>query len=334
MFAMWIGRFAEPRGLVSAVVLLLSMIAASWMVSQQANAQTTAPEVGSVFRDCPDCPEMVVIPAGNFLMGSSPDEAARDIEAAPISDTSSIRKLVLAKQPQHEITIKQPFALAKFPVTKSEFGTFVEETKYTPAPGCFLHSLQYHESSQASWQEPGFVQIERDPVVCVNWQDAKAYVAWLNKKLASSINSENDEPYRLPSEAEWEYAARAGTRTARWWGDGIGKNNTVCDRCGSKWDLMQPAPVGSFHSNPFGLYDLLGNVSQWTGDCWNENYTGGPIDDTPRATGNCERRVGRGGNWANLPWVIRSATRSGLSRENRVDVLGFRVAKTLNPTSR
>jgi formylglycine-generating enzyme required for sulfatase activity len=325
------GRLAELRRLVSAVVVLLSLIAASWMVSQQANAQTTVPEVGSAFRDCPDCPEMVVIPAGKFLMGSSPEEAARDVAAAPSSDTSAAQKFVLPEQPQHEVTINASFVIGKYPITKREFAAFVQETGYTPAPGCILYSLQYHASPQADWKLPGFVQTERDPVVCVNWQDAKAYIGWLNKKVANPSDPTIEGPYRLPSEAEWEYAARAGTRTARWWGDSIGRNNAVCARCGSKWDQAQTAPVGSFHPNPFGLYDLPGNVWQMTEDCWGGNYTDAPGDGFPRLAGSCNYRVGRGGDWSSFPWLIRSATRTGFSSEGRRDYVGFRVAKKLTP---
>jgi formylglycine-generating enzyme required for sulfatase activity len=298
-------------------------------IPQQANAQTTVPEVGSVFRDCPDCPEMVVIPAGKFLMGSSPEEANRDIEASPSSDTSSMRKVVAKEQPQHEVKMGMPFALAKYPITKNEFAVFVKETGYTPSPGCVLYALQYHVSPEADWRLPGFAQTDRDPVVCVNWQDAKAYIEWLNRKSMSPVNSANDAPYRLPSEAEWEYAARAGTRTARWWGDSIGRKNANCARCGSRWDQRQTAPVGSFPPNPFGLYDILGNVTQWTEDCWNESYTEAPTDGAPWIKGNCQRRLARGGDFAGFPPVIRSATRFGLIAESRVNLGGFRIAKTL-----
>jgi formylglycine-generating enzyme required for sulfatase activity len=328
------GRLAELRCLVSAVVLLLSLIAASWMVSQQANAQTTTPEPGSVFRDCPECPEMVVIPAGKFLMGSSPEEAARDVATAPSSDTSTAKKFVQPEQPQHEVTINAPFVMGKYPITKGEFAAFVQETGYTPAPGCILYSLQYHVSPKADWKLPGFVQTDRDPVVCVSWQDAKAYIGWLNKKVAISADSTLEGPYRLPSEAEWEYAARAGTGTARWWGDSIGRNNAVCARCGSKWDQAQTAPVGSFHPNPFGLYDVPGNVWQMTEDCWDKSYIDAPADGLPRLTASCDYRVWRGGSWASFPWLLRSATRTSNRSDQRANDTGFRVAKTLAPLPR
>jgi formylglycine-generating enzyme required for sulfatase activity len=304
-----------------------------YLTSQRATAEISAPQPGSVFRDCANCPEMIVLPEGRFLMGSSPEEGARDIATAPESDTSAAKKSVAREQPLHEVTISSAFGLGRFPVTKGEFATFVEKSGYAPNPGCILYALQYHVSAQADWRSPGFDQSERDPVICVNWQDAKAYIDWLNKEAQRSTSTGSDGPYRLPSEAEWEYAARAGTRTARWWGDSIGKNNAVCQPCGSKWDGKQTAPVGSFNPNPFGLYDLLGNAIQWTEDCWNEDYISAPTDGRPSATGDCARRAGRGGDWANVPWVLRSATRFGL-RIDRYNYVGFRVAKSLKLSSR
>jgi formylglycine-generating enzyme required for sulfatase activity len=312
---------------------VFAAVGISHLIPRQANAQTTAPEVGSVFRDCPNCPEMIVIPAGKFMMGSSPEETDREVELAPGSFASTIQKVVLTERPLHEVTIDLSFALAKFPVTKNEFSAFVDETGYTPAAGCRLYALQYHISPQADWRLPGFAQTERDPVVCISWQDAKAYIEWLNKKILSTTNSAKDRPYRLPSEADWEYAARAGTRTARWWGDFIGRNNANCARCGSRWDQRQTSPVGSFPPNPFGLYDILGNVTQWTEDCWNESYIDAPIDGAPWVKGNCQRRLARGGDFAGFPWLIRSATRFGLNAEDRVNLGGFRVAKTLGNSS-
>jgi formylglycine-generating enzyme required for sulfatase activity len=310
----------------------LSVAFLIYSTSQRATAEISAPQPGAAFRDCVDCPEMIVLPAGHFMMGSSPEEGARDIAAAPESDTFAAKKSVAREQPLHEVTIGSAFALGKFPVTKDEFATFVEKSGYAPTSGCVLYALQYHVSARADWRTPGFAQTGRDPVVCVTWQDAKAYVEWLNKETNSSAAFGGDGSYRLPSEAEWEYAARAGTRTARWWGDYIGNNNAVCQTCGSKWDGNQTAPVGSFNPNPFGLYDLLGNAAQWTEDCWNDDYVGAPIDGRPSATGDCARRAGRGGDWANVPWVLRSATRFGL-RIDRYNYVGFRVAKTLKPSS-
>ncbi|HXO71152.1 MAG TPA: formylglycine-generating enzyme family protein [Bradyrhizobium sp.] len=313
------------------VVAALAAVCIVFPVSRHATAGTSPPEPGSVFRDCPDCPEMVVIPAGKFMMGSSPEEVARDVAAAPSSDTATAKELFLPEQPRHEVAINMPFALAKYPVTKGEFAAFVQETGYMAAPGCMFHSLPTHAAPRVDWKLPGLVQTERDPVVCVNWQDAKAYIGWLNKKVAADATREG--PYRLPSEAEWEYAARAGTRTVRWWGDTIGRNNAVCTDCGSKWDQARTAPVGSFNPNPFGLHDMLGNVWQWIEDCWEESYIDAPADGLPRLTADCTFRVWRGGSWATFPWVLRSATRASSGSDQRYNYTGFRVARTLTLTS-
>ena len=312
---------------VPAVIVLVA-VGLAYSLSQQAMAQTPNLSPGLVFRDCVNCPEMVVVPSGFFMMGSSPEEVARDTQQAPAADVSTISQVMLEEQPLHEVTIKAPLAVGRFPVTKAEYAAFVQDTGYSSAPGCTLYALQYRLSPQADWRSPGFGQLDREPVVCVSWQDAKAYIAWLNQKVAGSGNSADNEPYRLPSEAEWEYAARAGTRTARWWGDSIGRQNADCARCGSDWDQRKTAPVGSFHPSPFGLYDMLGNVSQWNEDCWNKNYLGAPNDGSASMQGDCMRRVARGGNWSSFPWVIRSATRSGLTSKS-YDLVGFRVAKTL-----
>ncbi|MBI3515706.1 MAG: SUMF1/EgtB/PvdO family nonheme iron enzyme, partial [Proteobacteria bacterium] len=175
--------------------------------------------VGQTFRDCPDCPEMVVIPVGDFLMGS--DEASSE---API----------------HRVQVGQPLAVGKFHVTRGEYGRFVRETG---------------GRGDTSWQQTGFAQDDRHPAVNVSWEDAQAYAQWLARKTGRG--------YRLPTEAEWEYAARAGTTTRYSWGNDIGRGNAVCDGCGSQWDDKSTAPVGSFSPNPFGLHDMHGNAWQW-----------------------------------------------------------------------
>jgi formylglycine-generating enzyme required for sulfatase activity len=285
---------------------------------------------GQAFRDCSDCPEMVMIPAGSFLMGWSDDETARDLEAAaPYDKPTSVRPYLAFEHPQHSVSISRSFLLGRYLVTRGEFAAFVRETGYSTDGGCTLWSNhKYLSQPEAGWQDPGFVQTDRDPVVCVSWQDARAYIAWLNGKLHGRTSADGAGPYRLPSEAEWEYGARAGTRTARWWGDAIGSGNADCDRCGSRWDKRQPAPVGSFQANAFGLSDVLGSAWEWTDDCWNETHAGAPKDGSARATGMCELRVMRGGSWTNYPWVLRSANRSKTGLNDRKNYIGFRVAET------
>jgi formylglycine-generating enzyme required for sulfatase activity len=286
---------------------------------------------GSTFRDCPDCPEMVVIPPGGFLMGSDPDEMSRDLKTMSFLDEWLAHRDLAETRPQHSVAIGRTFAMGRYPVTRGEFAAFVRETKYSTGQGCTLyinHSYPYR--SHAGWDAPGFRQTDRDPVVCVNWQDAQAYITWLNNMVRRvGSHSSGGGPYRLPSDAELEYAARAGQQTARWWGDSIGSNNADCNGCGSIWDNNQTAPVDSFRANQFGLSDVLGNVWQWTQDCWNTSYAGAPTDGTAWLTGSCSSRVMRGGSWASAPWVLRSADRSRSQISKRFNDLGFRVARAL-----
>jgi formylglycine-generating enzyme required for sulfatase activity len=187
-----------------------------------AGSEEKALQDGQTFRDCPDCPEMVVIPPGSFLMGSSDEETARDVEAIKPYDDLRHTQVVYAEKdfvsehPQHQVRIDQRFSIGKYHVTRGEFAAFVRETGYLTNGGCTVWiNHTYPDRVEASWRNPGFEQTDRDPVVCVNWQDAKAYIAWLNGKLHGHTSVDGDGPYRLPSEVEWEYAARASTRTAR-----------------------------------------------------------------------------------------------------------------------
>ena len=270
------------------------------------------------FRECPDCPVMVGIPAGKFVMGSPRTERGRfDSEG-----------------PQHSVSVRA-FALGKYPVTSEEFLIFLRATGYQPAPCNPILDLVWHSPGHGLAYPPGWVEPPRTPAVCLSWRDTQAYIAWLNTKLRarSPTGSSAAGPYRLPSEAEWEYAARAGTVTARWWGDAIGADHANCNGCGSQWDGREIAPVGSFAANEFGLYDMLGNAWQWTEDCWHESYVGAPDDGNPWLAGDCGKRVLRGGSWSNVAVFIRAAARSHAEAQgNDFDYsiyAGFRVARTL-----
>ncbi|MBI3517212.1 MAG: SUMF1/EgtB/PvdO family nonheme iron enzyme [Proteobacteria bacterium] len=245
--------------------------------------------VGQSFRDCADCPEMVVIPPGAFLMGS---------EHSP------------SEKPVHRVRVGQALAVGKFPVTVGEAERAIADVPRIGRVG-----------SDAPWRDPGFSQTDRHPVVRMTWGQAKLYVDWLSRKTART--------YRLLTEAEWEYAARGGTSTAYWWGDDIGAGNTVCDGCGSKWDNLSTAPVGSFAPNPFGLYDMLGNAAQWLEDCWQNNYDGASGDAAiALVSGDCGSRALRGGFWGSLPWNVRAASRSKWSAEYlSKSGVGFRVVR-------
>jgi formylglycine-generating enzyme required for sulfatase activity len=177
-------------------------------------------------------------------------------------------------------------------------------------------------SSGFSRREQGWGR-GRQPAINVSWPDAQRYVEWLSRLTGRS--------YRLLTEAEWEYAARAGTATAYYWGDEIGKGNANCDGCGSEWDSKQTAPVGSFAANSFGLYDMAGNVWQWVQDCYHDGYDGAPGDGSAWTEGDCRRRVVRGGSWIDLPRNLRSAIRNWDTSGYRDVDLGFRVGRTLTP---
>jgi formylglycine-generating enzyme required for sulfatase activity len=162
------------------------------------------------------------------------------------------------------------------------------------------------------------------PAINVSWDDAEQYVGWLNRITGKE--------YRLLTEAEWEYAARAGAMTRYSWGDEPNKGNANCDGCGSQWDLQQTAPVGSFKPNAFGLYDMHGNVWEWVYDSWHDNYDGAPLDGSAWLQGgDPSYRVVRGGSWRNDPQLVRAAVRDRRNARVRFDTLGFRVARTLGP---
>jgi formylglycine-generating enzyme required for sulfatase activity len=266
---------------------------------------------GQTFRDCADCPEMMVIPPGEFMMGTSNEEAARE-------DLSS--NWAAQERPRHKVTVGSAFALGKYPVTRGEYARFAQATGHNGAGCNGWTGSTFELDGGKSWRNPGFAQSEQDPVVCVNWDDAKAYLAWLSQTTGKA--------YRLPSEAEWEYAARAGTATAYWWGDEIGRNRADCNGCGSQWDGKRTAPVGSFQANPFGLHDILGNAWQWVEDCWVGNYAGAPSDaGIIPASGDCGRHVQRGGSWTIDPRNVRAGNRLWNLAGFRSNLNGFRAAR-------
>ena len=245
------------------------------------------PQPGQTLRDCTECPEMVVVPAGAFVMGSPEDEKGR----------------FESEGPQHGVTIAEPFAVGKTEVTFAEWDACVADG------GCdgYRPKDKWGRGSQ--------------PVIYVSWQDTRSYVKWLSDKT--------EKNYRLLSEAEWEYAARAGTTTRYWWGDDIGRNNANCRGCGSEWDNSQTAPVGKFPANAFGLHEVHGNVWEWVEDVLHEDYTGAPDDGSAWTEGGDQgRRVLRGGSWYYDPRFLRSAFRFRINPVNRDYRVGFRVART------
>ena len=289
---------------------------------------------GSIFQDCAECPRMVVIPAGEFTMGSPASEAGRGVDEGPL----------------RQVSIARPFALGRSEVTVAEFRRFVEESGYkteaerdTRTQGCsgFIYADPAASSpaeSFTSWRSPGLPQAQADPhpVLCVSWNDARAYAQWLSRKTGKR--------YRLPTEAEWEYAARGGSVTARPWGDDPAQAcrfaNVADQSRFQTWTFGQKhectdghyftAPAGGYAPNRFGLYDMLGNVWEWTEDCWNAGYAGAPSDAMAWLAGDCAQRVLRGGSWSTVPRFARSATRHKNSADYRDNLTGIRLARVLD----
>jgi len=209
-----------------------------------------------------------------------------------------------SERPRHEVTIAGPFAVAKF------------ETTFEVWDVCAAAGACPHASD--SWGRG------RMPVIDVSWEDAEQYVAWLSRVTGKR--------YRLPTEAEWEYVARAGAASRYAWGDDPGRGFANCDGCGSRWDLQQTAPAGSFKPNAFGLYDMHGNVWEWVEDSWHDTYLGAPSDGSAWVQGaDPSYRVIRGGSWRNETSLVRAAVREKRYVAVRFDTLGFRVARALDP---
>jgi formylglycine-generating enzyme required for sulfatase activity len=275
-------------------------------------------------------PAMVVIPTGNFQMGAPDSED--DHKAA--------------ETPQHQVTIGKGFAMARSAITVGQFREFVRASGYVPDSVKLDGASVYDEQSgalrddpRASWQDDyaGHRAGENLPVVNISWGDAKAYADWLSQRTG--------KVYRLPSEAEFEYALRGGTTTRYWWGDGTPthpvENLTGSgDRShiGRRWShafrgysdgYWGPAPVMTFAANPFGLYDINGNVSEWVQDCWHESYVSAPNDGSGWLNPGCSTHVVRGGSWGSSPDQVNSAYREGADGSMRSGRVGFRVLREL-----
>ncbi len=260
---------------------------------------------GESFKDCDVCPEMLIVPAGTFIMGSPETEQGRGRDESP----------------RRTVTIAMPVAIGKYEVTWDEWDACVAEK------GCD------GASPESSGGDHGWGR-GRNPAIEVNWHDAIAYATWLSRKTG--------KPYRLLSEAEWEYAARAGT-TGRWSFDG--DESQLCTFANHA-DKSTPLPwknamcsdgvgegtaaVGSYDPNPWGLHDMHGNVWEWVADCYNDSYTDAPFDGSARTSDNCEFRVFRGGSWYFNPRNLRSADRNKGVPTDGGSSLGFRVARDLD----
>ena len=297
---------------------LFALLFAMLMLGAAGQAMAQAP--GKQFRDCPDCPMMVVVPGGSFQMGDGGPQARAD------------------EAPVHIVTIRS-FAAGKTEVTHAEYAAFAKATSRDTPGGCTSdrdRDGRWADTPDATWIDPGFPVTDKHPVTCVTWADATAYAEWLSMRTGKR--------YRLLSEAEWEYADRAGSGMQFWWGDDSdmmcafanGPDQSVV-RAFPRWkgancDDGQTflAPVGTYKPNKFGLYDMAGNAWEWTADCYARGYDSQPRDGSAYVVEGCPRRALKGGSWVyGLP-DLRSAQRNGLPRpEQRGADIGFRVARDL-----
>jgi len=312
--------------MVPTVTLLLQLATA--MAFAQAPAESAAPRVFRTrdtvvsVRDCPDCPEMTVVPAGAFIIGSPAAEPGRGTDEGP----------------QRRVVIPAPFAVSRHEITRGEYRVFLRESGRPVLGGCVTdrgHRGTWAPEPSTTLDDPGFEQTDDHPVVCVTWDDAQAYVGWLNAKTSGG--------YRLLTEAEWEFAARAGTTSAYPWGpdvnDGCPYANTADATVARKYPdwttaacrdgAVNTAPVGSYLPNGFGLYDMIGNVEEWVEDCATDSYDTLPADGRANLEGDCTRHLVRGSSWGAFPKDSRVANRIRYRTGQVDDSIGFRVAKTL-----
>jgi formylglycine-generating enzyme required for sulfatase activity/predicted Ser/Thr protein kinase len=286
-----------------------------WLQGQHA-APVAGPARGEVFRDCPTCPLMKALPPGKFIQG-----AAADDEAMPF------------ERPQHPVVIGHGFGIGVYEVTVGEFREFADATGHR-SMGCQTYDGAWSEQPAASWQNTGYQQTAMHPVACVSWRDAREYADWLSAKTG--------QRYRLPSESEWEYAARGGATGSRLWADSGAAcaNANVADESAAQrypgWKVascsdgfVYTAPVGSFKANAFGLFDMLGNVAEWVEDCWHDDYRGAPADGSAWLGEPCGERGVRGGSWFTAPARVSLSARNRFDDSYRSNSVGFRLVREM-----
>lgn len=268
-------------------------------------------------RDCNDCPDLILLEGGSFMRGAAIGD--------PAADESEL--------PRHEVTVAKPFAIAARQVTVQDYERFATATGHETGMGCYTFTDEgWRHDENADWRMPGFPQTPLDPVVCISWHDAMAYAAWMSARTGKT--------YRLPSEAEWEFAARGGFREGNFWGeddtricayanvnDITAKNKTAKAAENCTDGFLYTSPAGHFRPNPFGLYDAIGNAWVWLADCWQGDYRASPRDGSAHLDNNCERRVLRGGSWTDTPGPVRIGARENRPPHGRYSIAGFRLAR-------
>lgn len=346
----WLRRLRAEGNLVINSAFLLLLVSTA-LCAGDIRARSQGPSallLGRSFQECKQCPEMVWLPSGQFLMGTEPAETKR--EGTP-------DQFAKFERPRHLVKVNSPFAMGKYQVTRGEYSFFVQQTAYQASDGCVAWTgATFEFDSRKSWRDPGFPQTDPHPVVCVSWDDAISYAQWLAALTG--------KPYSLPNEAHWEYSARGGSSTARWWGDSAieqchyangadasaKQRFTNLDAVECRDGYVFTSPVGSFAPNPVGLYDMLGNAWQWTSDCWASDYTKAPTEastvllnlgdlaQTKLANVNkgskvvlgvgivdCSAHTQRGGAWDEKPRALRAGIRLAISTDLRFSHSGFRV---------
>jgi formylglycine-generating enzyme required for sulfatase activity len=344
---------------------VLSLALPGGMVIPSLSLAQAGSGAGQPFRDCEHCPEMVPVPPGSFLMGASRQEAKR-------------LKYIQWAEPQHKVTIGYPFAIGRFEVTVEEFDAYVKEAGAKVGGKCGIRTMESGSSKfryngtlapggdktesapyvvyigDGSYAQPGLPVTTRQPAVCISRNEMKAYLGWLGKKTGKH--------YRLPTEAEWEYAYRAGTDTMNYWGDDFRKTcdyANFADRksgyqagmaasCSEKIHPGWTAEAGSYKPNPWGLYDMAGNAQETVEDCFHKSYVGAPVDGSPWAEPDCVVFIARSGDYELTQFSMRASERllfgyvenadDGMwtleeGSDERFNIMGFRVAVSLDGTS-
>jgi formylglycine-generating enzyme len=327
----------RPARLATAGFLALTALASSGPVLAQAAADPAkGVPPGKTFKDCADvCPEMVVIPAGSGIMGSTHEEQTLQGVAPSFAEREG---------PQVTVTIAKPYAMSKTEITRGQYARFVADTKRDVPKQCAVYNKEndtWTGEFGNTWDNPGFAQTDDHPAVCISWTDATDYAAWMAKKTGKT--------YRLASEAEWEYAARGGAKTAYFWGDSvqpicekanvmtsatiqaIGTPESWLDKLVCASDRSWSVPVGTFEPNAFGVHDMIGSVWEWISDCSSPTHEGAPLDGSPQTKGDCTKKMVKGGAFHSVPWLARPATRgTGQSGVNHPVAAGIRLVRVMD----
>ena len=319
------GRYVE---IAKASIQSLTPVAPSYSAQNNSSSDANQLRTGMVLKDCPECPTLVVVPAGVFQMGAQPGEEERENVPENLKNRS---------QPQHEVKIKS-FLAGINEVTLAQYESFVQATARPHLGGCNVwNGIKFEVDESKDWKNPGFSQAPGHPVVCVTYYDAKAYADWLKQKTGKE--------YRLMSESEWEYAARGGWNGSRFWGENRNLDCTYANsldlqakmtvtgfgtlnvkNCNDGYSYT--SQVGYYKANSFGLFDMLGNVFEWTSDCWNATYDGAPTDGSTWVAGSCSSSVIRGGGWASA--VLSVSRRGPVPKSFRSSSVGIRVALSIS----